>query len=261
VRVMAGRHELYVQVRGAGAPAVVIEPGFWDDGASLRPFAERLADTATVLTYYRAGYAPSSSAGDRRSCDDIAADLAVVIDAAAVPRPVVLVGHSFGGIILRAYTATHLDRVAGMVLVDSSVEGQALRLATTRSMRMRLREATTPARLVLTNRRGREGADRRTVLREWRTLHAAIPPYLRPGGLGDRPLAILTQAPRDPHSWWQTWHQMHTELAQLSTNVVHVVADQPGHYIQRAQPALVESMIRSVIDAARTGATLKMDGR
>jgi pimeloyl-ACP methyl ester carboxylesterase len=260
VRVTAGRHELHCVVRGSGAPTVVIEPGFWDDGTSWQPFAERFANTATVLTYNRAAYGPSSRAYDRRTCDDIAADLAVVVDAAGVPQPVVLVGHSFGGIILRAYAARHLDQVAGMVLVDSSVEGQDRRLAGTRGPWMKLQHTFTPARLVLAGRRGRTGADRRTILREWRTLHTWTPPYLLPGGLGDRPLAVLTQAPTSHPAWWKTWHQMHTELARLSSNVVHVVADEPGHYIQRVQPALVESMICSVLEAARTGVGLTSDG-
>jgi pimeloyl-ACP methyl ester carboxylesterase len=41
-----------------------------------------------------------------------------------VTGPVVLVGHSAGGIYIRAYAAEHLERVAGMVLVESSHEGQ-----------------------------------------------------------------------------------------------------------------------------------------
>ena len=34
--------------------------------------------------------------------------------------PLVLVGHSAGGLCMRAFAAAHLDRVAGMVLVESS---------------------------------------------------------------------------------------------------------------------------------------------
>ena len=52
--------------------------------------------------------------------------------------PLVLVGHSAGGVYVRAYAAAHLDRVAGMVLVESSHEGQRPVLDPLRSAKDRL---------------------------------------------------------------------------------------------------------------------------
>ena len=45
-----------------------------------------------------------------------------MVDRTALGRPVVLVGHSFGAFIVRAYAARRPDHVAGLLLVDPAVE-------------------------------------------------------------------------------------------------------------------------------------------
>src|SRR6266567_5584497 len=122
--IQVGRHRLAATVYGRGAPAVVIEPAFGGCAADWEPIAERLAGETTVVLYDRAPYGASSAARDARSPRDIAADLDGLLRELGVAGPIVLVGHSAGGIYIRAYAAEHLDRVAGMVLVDSSHEGQ-----------------------------------------------------------------------------------------------------------------------------------------
>ena len=54
-----------------------------------------------------------------RSAGDIVADLHALLSAAALPGPYVLVGHSFGGLVVRLYAATYPDEVAGLVFVDA----------------------------------------------------------------------------------------------------------------------------------------------
>ena len=50
-----------------------------------------------------------------------AAELAGVLNQRQVNSPVVLVGHSFGGLIARVFAATWPGRIAGLVMVDSSI--------------------------------------------------------------------------------------------------------------------------------------------
>jgi pimeloyl-ACP methyl ester carboxylesterase len=51
-------------------------------------------------------------------------DLHKLLGAAEIPGPYVLVGHSFGGLLMRLYASRHRDEVAGLVLVDSMHEDQ-----------------------------------------------------------------------------------------------------------------------------------------
>ncbi|MDQ3656574.1 MAG: alpha/beta fold hydrolase [Chloroflexota bacterium] len=53
-----------------------------------------------------------------RTAADMVEDLHAVLEVAEVPGPYVLVGHSFGGLLVRLYASTYPDEVAGMVQID-----------------------------------------------------------------------------------------------------------------------------------------------
>ncbi|MGA8689305.1 MAG: alpha/beta hydrolase, partial [Methyloceanibacter sp.] len=57
-----------------------------------------------------------------RSAGDIVADLRALLVAAGVRPPYVLVGHSFGGLVVRLFASTVPDEVVGLVLVDAAQE-------------------------------------------------------------------------------------------------------------------------------------------
>jgi pimeloyl-ACP methyl ester carboxylesterase len=55
--------------------------------------------------------------------DDRANDLHSLLAAADLTGPLILVGHSYGGYIVRAFTRLYPQQVAGIVLVESAEEG------------------------------------------------------------------------------------------------------------------------------------------
>lgn len=261
VLVPVGRHKLAATVTGAGSPAVVIEPSFGGCAADWQEIAEALAHETTVVTYDRAPYGASSAALDKRTPHDIAADLDGLLRELGVTGPVVLVGHSAGGIYGRAFAAKHLDRMAGMVLVESSHEGQRPVLDPLRPRSVRLRVALTIPSIIRESVESRRGGDRRSIIREWRTFNqvTAGRPLLPPGGLGTRPLVVLTCArgnPAVPEPVYWAWHGLHRELAGLSANSRHVVSASPDHYLNFGDPELVIAAVRDVVRSARSGEPL-----
>jgi pimeloyl-ACP methyl ester carboxylesterase len=261
VMVSAGRHQLAATVFGSGTPAVVVEPSFGGAAEDWEKIAQRLAADTTVVTYDRSPYGASSAARDGRTPHDIAADLDRLLTELGVAGPLILVGHSAGGIYMRAYAAGHLDRVAGMVLVESSHENQRRALDPLRSARTRLQMVFMIPSIMREPVEERRGADPRSVVREWRAFRRATarPPFLPPGALGDRPLAVLTCAPGDPRvseREYQSWHDLHRDLARLSGNSRHVVSQSPDHYLMAGDPDLVTAAIRDVVRCARSGEKL-----
>lgn len=259
--VVVGPHRISVTVFGTGGPPVVIEPGFGGSAQSWRAIAETLAEQTTVVTYDRAPYGTSSRATDHRTSREIARDLHGVLDAVGIERPVVLVGHSAGGVYVRAFAGLYSDEVAGMVLVDSSHEAQEQVLGVTLPWRIRFLEAVTVPLLMAVPRKVRGGADRRSIVREFRSAKGltAADQHLAEGALGDRPLVVLTRGPghaRTPPENWRRWHGLHEGLARLSANSRHVVTDQRGHYIHQREPDLVIAAIRDVLHSTRTRSPL-----
>lgn len=119
-----GGRRLALNCTGEGAPAVILETGL---GAESREWAAVQAGVRTfarVCSYDRAGRGASDPAARPRSASEMVADLHVLLRTADIRGPYVLVGHSFGGLLMRLFAHRHPQDVRGLVLVDSMHEDQ-----------------------------------------------------------------------------------------------------------------------------------------
>lgn len=102
-----------------GTPTVLLEAGIAASSLSWSKVLPELAKFARVVAYDRAGLGWSDASPRPRTPPHIVEELHTLLDRASVPRPLVLVGHSFGGYCVRYYAHKFPGEVAGMVLVDS----------------------------------------------------------------------------------------------------------------------------------------------
>ena len=134
-----GRH-LYLTCRGSGSPTVLLEAGagnnaqIWEQlalppGSTAEAVFPAVAGFTRVCAYDRPGtmldetrLSRSDPVPGPRSADAIVADLHALIEAAGLERPLVLAGHSFGGLVVRLYANTYPADVAGLVLIDAGHE-------------------------------------------------------------------------------------------------------------------------------------------
>lgn len=119
--VDAGGHRLHVLSRGEGTPAVVLEAGVAASSLSWARVQPELAAVTRTVAYDRAGLAWSDPPSRPITFETILDDLHAVLATLGLWR-VVLVGHSFGSLVVRAYAARHPEQVAGLVLVDPPSE-------------------------------------------------------------------------------------------------------------------------------------------
>jgi pimeloyl-ACP methyl ester carboxylesterase len=112
------RGPMHVLQMGNGGPAVVLEAGIAASTLNWALLQPRLAASANTYSYDRPGYGWSPLR--RRECtlQRMAGDLHELVAALNVPRPYVLVGHSYAAYILRVYANRFPDELAGIVLVD-----------------------------------------------------------------------------------------------------------------------------------------------
>jgi len=116
--VDVGGRRLHVNVAGEGSPVVVLEAGIAASSLSWALVCKKVAEFTTVVTYDRAGFGWSDRAPHGSTALDFARDLALVLDKAEIGGPLLLAGHSFGGLIVRVFEQEFPGRVAGLVLVD-----------------------------------------------------------------------------------------------------------------------------------------------
>lgn len=116
-----GRRLRAVHAGGGNGPLVLFEAGMSSPAALWAHTQREISAHARTLAYDRAGYGGSDPDPADRTLERIADDLAALLDGLGEARPVVLVGHSWGGPILRLFAERHPQRVAALVLVDSTV--------------------------------------------------------------------------------------------------------------------------------------------
>jgi len=113
-----GGHRLHLDCTGGGGPAVVFDAALGGSSISWSLVQPPIARLTRACSYDRAGFAWSDAGPLPRTAGRCADELRVLLERGGVPPPYVLVGHSYGGLVMRIFAARHREDVAGLVLVD-----------------------------------------------------------------------------------------------------------------------------------------------
>jgi pimeloyl-ACP methyl ester carboxylesterase len=289
--VDVGGYRLHLACEGEGGPTVVMEAAIGETGLLWSLVQPAVAKVTRACVYDRAGLGWSDPSPRPRTAATMAEELHRLLGAAEVPGPYVLVGHSFGGLLVRLYAARYPQEVAGLVLVDVAHEQQYQRApAEIRELVPQLEEQTRqqleglkalivsgsldaamlpippglPAAAAETFRAlvaaGPNHVE--TLLAEQQAvgaIHAELA-AARITSLGEVPLVVLShgqpmampgRADEVNQANEQLWQELQAELAGLSSRGRLVVAQGSGHYIQLEQPQLVIDAIGQVVASRR----------
>lgn len=113
-------HLMRMLCTGQGSPTVVLESGAGNDGLTWSGIQPNLAMHTQVCSYDRAGMGWSDPLPSPRDADHVAAELHGLLASAHIERPVILMGHSMGGLFIRDYAAHYPSDVAALIFEDSS---------------------------------------------------------------------------------------------------------------------------------------------
>ncbi|HEY1272340.1 MAG TPA: alpha/beta hydrolase [Terriglobales bacterium] len=111
---------------GHGSPAVVFEYGLGGHMLNWQKVQGPVSALTTACFYDRAGYGFSDPPTRAMTAQNVTDDLYGLLEKAAIPKPVVLVGHSLGGLYATLYADRFHSQVAGLVLIDPAFAGQDL---------------------------------------------------------------------------------------------------------------------------------------
>ncbi len=278
-----GGHRLHIQCAGTphpGMATVILEAGTGLTSPAWALIQSSVSATTRVCAYDRAGNGWSESGPLPRDARQIANDLHTLLIRAAIAGPYVLVGHSLGGLYVRAYTGAYPDDVVGLVLIDSSHPDQLTRSPARRTtLEASLRElqfGPLLARLGIVRLAGLGETDTldlparerdelnafgatpeqaAAVLAELSSFGAVTDQPHAFTNLGKRPLFVLSAGKgTDPD-----WPELQAELVELSSNSVHRTFDQADHtglLFSRDGAKATSQAISAVLESARTGQQL-----
>jgi pimeloyl-ACP methyl ester carboxylesterase len=121
-----GGRRINLHCMGTGAPTVILMSGLSSWSPNWYKVQPDIAKWTRVCTFDRAGYGFSDPAPRPQILSDVVDDLHKALKAGAMTGPLVLVGHSLGGVETRLYTQRWPEDVVGMVLDDTSPAAERL---------------------------------------------------------------------------------------------------------------------------------------
>ena len=285
-----GGYAMHIHCTGSGSPTVVLEAAASASWMAWRRVQPQLSQETRVCSYDRAGHGWSALRPGPRDADHIVAELHDLLDRAQVARPLVLAGHSAGGLYVREYARRFPDEVAGVALLDASSPRQLAVLPGWRATYER-------------NLRDYPASVRREKLRVWSGWERLVGgctitdsdetpeitgqyaammcrpafvggeeieyPYFeetsrqagRLANFGEVPLLIISRDPAsesdsssETQAQERAWNDEQERTKALSPHSWRVIARGAGHAVHHDRLELVVGELRRLIDYVRGGA-------
>lgn len=265
---IGGGRELFLECHGSGGPTVILVSGLGDgadvwstragDDASSPTVYDDVAGFARVCAYDRPGTSGSRSTpvAQPTTAQVSADDLQALLSASGEAAPFVLVGHSYGGPIIRLLAGGQPEEVAGLVLVDGLSEDLDAGLTPAQRAVFEALNAPPPQSeseffdfaTLVGQLRGSAPAPDVPVI-----VLTADTPQLTPEVLasGQLPPGVDQEF---ADALWAAQLAAQDLLPAKFTRAVHVTDTRSDHYIQVANPQLVIDSIRQVVAEARAEA-------
>jgi pimeloyl-ACP methyl ester carboxylesterase len=119
-----GGQRIHLNCTGQGSPTVLLESGTGDVSVIWALVQPGVSKFTRVCSYDRAGYAWSEPGSVPRTFAQLALEFQTALTNLHVDPPYVLVGQSYGGLVIRGFARQYRTEVVGMVMVDSVHEDQ-----------------------------------------------------------------------------------------------------------------------------------------
>jgi pimeloyl-ACP methyl ester carboxylesterase len=280
---MVDGHKMRIDCTGNGSPVIFLEAGAGNDGLTWGKIQPMLAKTTRVCSYDRAGMGWSDSLPPPRDADHIAIELHRLLAVAKVDGPIVLMGHSRGGLFIRDYVTRYPAEVAGLVFLDSSTPLQnrnpAFEAHDAEPRGVRFDELLNRVLLVSGAARlfgacsgdipgfdahsARVFAEDRChesfggIALEDASFDLSGEETVHSGPYGALPILILSHdtateaADGAPADLLKAFGEMQENLKMLSTRSRRIIAKDSGHYIQLDRPELIEREVPLFVEQIR----------
>ena len=277
-----GGYAMHINCTGRGSPTVVLESGLGNDWLIWQTVQPIIATTNRVCSYDRAGLGWSAPRPGSRGAPEIAEQLESLLEQAGIHGELILVGHSAGGLYVRAFAGLFPNKVAGLVFVDAS-SPEAFHALPSPAIRERLiakrrreapwlffKVATGLARLsgdycnpntsqrIPAVRDLAKAEDCRPVymnswLGEWYDFESSAEQVFKMPCCDSIPLVVISEDPDPPRrEAVQSWDTVQEGLKHLSSRSMRIIARNSRHYIMVDRPDVVIGSI-AIVDAELSG--------
>ncbi len=249
-------------------PTVILESGMGGCALDWSLVQTHLSEYTKVVSYDRAGFGWSTQTIENPTCENYVADLRELLSRMDLKPPYILVGHSYGGMIMRLYASKFPDEVVGIVLVDSthekrfteagSSEGRRVEqlnhqnrlklgyllspIAVPRLIKQHIGSKRLPTDIqkTVTALGYRTNAYKAAYLELLHTIKSADQLHRSKSLRSDMPIIVISAGRQN-----EEWKEGQKELLNLSKKIQHIIVEDSWHSIHIYNPqAVIDSVIR-----------------
>ncbi len=253
--VDVGGYNLNFRIISGKGPTILLESGGGMNATEWDALAPQLARKtgATVVAYDRAGFGQSDLPESKADLREDTAALWRGLAKLGLDRNLVLVGHSYGGFLIRFEAAEHPEAVRGLVFVDpftlELVDALGIDYCNNHPMMGKLSfdashpEALTKDQRALARMVGAPGSN--LAVKAAAMRKAVIPE--------DIPVRVITSgvtwlpAAREQ----EIWRKSHEQFTASIKGARLIVAENSDHLIPLRQPDLLVSVVSEVVRLAK----------
>jgi pimeloyl-ACP methyl ester carboxylesterase len=252
--VLVDGRKMHYQTAGSGSPTVVFEAGH---NSTLRDWSDifpAIAKMTRVVSHDRLGMGASEESDKPRSYRQISLELHLMLQQANIPPPYILVGHSMGGAVVRAFASQYRKETVGLVMIDPLTENMFKGIPTA--------EIEKDIQFMDSSLR----SSRSTVQKEFHMMVEELrngAPELNSFDVLDIPTAMLVSTQERPPGWTTGLIDVYKEKFLGLSDCRLIVINQSPHYIQNYEaPTVIESIRRVIYPDAQVmlGKRLKEKG-
>ncbi len=253
--VDVGGYNLNFRVIPGQGFAILLESGGALDSTEWNALAPRLAQEtgATVIAYDRAGFGKSDLPETKCDLREDTAALWRGLRTLGLDKDLILVGHSYGGFLIRLEAAEHPDTVRGLVFVDpftvEFVDTFGIEYCNNHPMMGKLPFDTSRPETLSKEQRAivrMVGAPGSNLAEKIAVMRQTVVPEGIPVRVITAGIAFLPKPEEQ-----KAWRASHERLTASIKGAVLVLAEKSGHMIPYSQPDLLVSVVSEVVRLAK----------
>ncbi|MGE7923977.1 alpha/beta hydrolase [Viridibacillus arvi] len=118
--LIINQKKIEILQKGEAGTPIIILTGMGCSFDEWYEVTESLSKSNRVIMFHRPGLGASEIRNDVRNTQTVVNELCEMVQLLKISEPVILVGHSYGGLCVQHFVKEYPKKVAGIVLVDST---------------------------------------------------------------------------------------------------------------------------------------------
>lgn len=112
--------QIEILCKGTDKPTIFILPGMGSPFYEWEKISSALAKKYQIIMYHRPGLGNSEYIDVTRSTENVINEIMQIVTKLNITEPIILIGHSYGGLCAQHFSKLYPARIRGLLLLDST---------------------------------------------------------------------------------------------------------------------------------------------